>query len=216
MNGKVSQAGEQESGHENRTNEVGRRRFLQAAGGVVGASIGAVSSTGRAHTPSFVTVGMDNGEFAMQPVGLHLAHPGDTVVFEAGDGAPHTTTAYEDRIPDDATPWDSGILAAGDTFEVTLDVPGTYDYYCDPHRAQGQVGRVVVGQPGGPAEETAIPDSPATGSVPPGDVIEEEGEVSYPFEQSSDAVLPGFGIGTAVVSVGAAGYLLARRRGDRE
>ena len=42
------------------------------------------------------------------------------------------------------------ITNPGDHFEVTLTVPGVYDYYCMPHEAAGMVGRIVVGKPVGP------------------------------------------------------------------
>jgi hypothetical protein len=70
----------------------------------------------------------------------------------------HTSTAYHRdndahalRIPEAAEPWDSGYLVdPGDRFEVTLTVPGVYDYFCSPHEMAGMVGRIIVGQPGGP------------------------------------------------------------------
>ena len=70
----------------------------------------------------------------------------------------HTPTAYHPandghalRIPKAAEPWDSGYLVEpGDRFEVTLTVPGVYDYFCAPHEAAGMVGRIIVGRPGGP------------------------------------------------------------------
>jgi hypothetical protein len=43
-------------------------------------------------------------------------------------------------------PWDSGYLVhPRDYFDVTLTVPGVYDYYCTPHEGAGMVGRIVVG-----------------------------------------------------------------------
>ena len=104
------------------------------------------------------------------PVGLYV-EPGTTVRFEVASGA-HSATAYEDRIPAGAAPFDSGVISTGG-FEYTFDVPGTYDYYCTPHRSAGMVGRVVVGDPGGPAEDAPIPD----GEVPDSDVIVEQGAV---------------------------------------
>ena len=70
----------------------------------------------------------------------------------------HTTTAYHPkndrhslRIPEAATPWDSGFLVEkGAHFDVTLTVEGVYDYYCMPHEEAGMVGRIVVGKPSGP------------------------------------------------------------------
>ena len=34
--------------------------------------------------------------------------------------------------------------ASGETFEVRFDTPGRYRYYCEPHRAFGMTGEVVV------------------------------------------------------------------------
>lgn len=195
-------------------NSIGRRRVLQTLGTGLVAGLGAstTASLGAAHAPRLVEITLVDGEYAMDPIGVALPHAGDTVIFRSEDGAPHTTTAYEDRIPEEATPWDSGLLTAGETYEVTFEIEGTYDYYCSPHRGQGQVGRIVVGEPGGPAEESPIPDSPATGTVPPSDEIELQGQISYPYEEENgDAFLPGFGVGTAVAGIGAIGYLLHRR-----
>jgi plastocyanin len=34
--------------------------------------------------------------------------------------------------------------ASGQTFDVRFDAPGRYRYYCEPHRALGMMGEVVV------------------------------------------------------------------------
>lgn len=88
------------------------------------------------------------------PIGLSVS-PGTTVRFINKDpGNSHTATAYhpdlfgrEKRIPALAQPWDSDFLLPGDSFDVTLDVPGVYDYYCIPHEMAAMVGRIVVGTP---------------------------------------------------------------------
>jgi plastocyanin len=55
------------------------------------------------------------------------------------------------RIPEEAEPWDSGyLIEPGDQFEVTLTVPGVYDYFCAPHEVAGMVGRIIAGRPVGP------------------------------------------------------------------
>ncbi|OYX44084.1 MAG: hypothetical protein B7Z02_06780 [Rhodobacterales bacterium 32-67-9] len=100
------------------------------------------------------------------PRGLAVA-PGTTLRFVNRDpGNSHTATAYHPaildrkrRIPAGAQPWDSDFLLPGDEFEITLSVPGVYDYYCQPHEMAGMVGRIVVGQPGdsgwsGPSDDT--------------------------------------------------------------
>ena len=98
------------------------------------------------------------------PRGLAVA-PGTTLRFVNNDpGNSHTATAYHPanhdrarRIPAAAAPWDSDFLLPGDTFEVTLKVPGVYDYFCIPHEMAAMVGRIVVGRPGDPGWEGPAP-----------------------------------------------------------
>jgi hypothetical protein len=96
-----------------------------------------------------------------------------TVRFEIESGS-HSVTAYEDRIPTGAEAFDSGVMSDGG-FEHTFDTLGTYDYYCTPHQSMGMVGRIVVGEPGGPAEDSMPPD----GELPDSQQIVEDGTVSY-------------------------------------
>jgi len=37
------------------------------------------------------------------------------------------------------------VLQPGEHFDLTLSVPGVYDYFCAPHEQAGMVGRLVVG-----------------------------------------------------------------------
>jgi plastocyanin len=133
-----------------------RRRLLVAGGlSLAGLALGRRSGAGRV-----VLVHMksdpDGAEVWFDPIGVFV-EPGQTVRWIV-DANVHTTTAYHPkndghslRIPEAASPWDSGFLVArGDYFEVTLTVPGVYDYYCQPHEAAGMVGRIVVGRPIGP------------------------------------------------------------------
>ena len=84
---------------------------------------------------------------------------GETVAFTNDSEASHSVTAYEDEIPEGAEFFSSGgfsseqaardsvaeaIINAGGTYEVTLDEPGTYKYFCIPHEAQGMTGTIVV------------------------------------------------------------------------
>ena len=77
------------------------------------------------------------------PIGV-LIEPGQTVRW-VNEANVHTSTAYHPdndghalRIPEAAEPWDSGYLVEpGDRFEVTLTVPGVYDYFCAPARDGG-------------------------------------------------------------------------------
>lgn len=150
--------------------DYGRRQFLGLVGGAAaGAGAAGIGLTGTARAAETRVVSMKNNVF--DPVGLYV-DPGTTVRFEIASGS-HSATAYEQRIPAAADPFDSGVIADGG-FEYTFEEPGTYDYYCSPHRAGGMVGRIVVGSPGGPAEDTPIPD----GEVPDSETIVAEGTVT--------------------------------------
>lgn len=104
------------------------------------------------------------------PIGLAVA-PGTRLRFVNRDGGnSHTATTYHPanhdrplRIPEGAEPWDSGYLMPDEQFEVTLSVPGVYDYYCLPHEMAGMVGRIVVGTPSTPGWQ---PASDAAGDIP--------------------------------------------------
>lgn len=124
----------------------------------------------------------EGGGSFFDPIGLFV-EPGETVTWEIQSDA-HSTTAYDQehfmatvtRIPPEAAAWDSEtVRGAGETFTHTFEVRGTYDYFCIPHKAYGMVGRIVVGQPGGPAEGSMPPD----GEVPASDTIVNQGAIPY-------------------------------------
>lgn len=85
---------------------------------------------------------------------------GTTVTWKNTGSLAHSVTAYEDKIPDgaeyfasggagseqaarDAYPSD-GQVGAGETFEHTFEVAGTYEYFCIPHESAGMKGTVEV------------------------------------------------------------------------
>lgn len=64
---------------------------------------------------------------------------GKSVQWRTSTGTFHTVTpdghlAFSERQ----------MNASGQTYEVRFDTPGRYRYYCDPHRALGMTGEVVV------------------------------------------------------------------------
>jgi plastocyanin len=132
-----------------------RRDFLKAGGTVLA---GFALSPRRVFSRSAVEVIEMRSDVAgshvwFDPIGLYI-DPGTTVRWIVRENV-HTVTAYHPRndhhalrIPEHAVPWDSGFLVhLGDHFDVTLTVPGVYDYFCAPHEAAGMVGRIVVGKP---------------------------------------------------------------------
>lgn len=138
-----------------------RREFLRVGGlALVGLGL-APGRRARATTREVIEMRSDalGSRVWFDPIGLHV-EPGTTVRWLARENV-HTATAYHPRndhhplrIPERAVPWDSGFLVTpGDHFDVTLTVPGVYDYYCAPHEAAGMVGRIIVGRPLGPGAE---------------------------------------------------------------
>jgi len=129
---------------------------LAVAGGIV-----EIEMTGRA----------DGSKVWFDPVGVLVALGTKIRWTNRDPGNAHTATAYhpridgrQRRIPQAATPWDSGYLLPGESYAVTLTVAGVYDYYCQPHEHAGMVGRILVGDPAGFAP--AAPD----GNEPPPEI----------------------------------------------
>ena len=106
--------------------------------------------------PMHVTMlGTPRGERVwFEPQGLWMA-VGQKVRFINKDPANvHSATAFhpdlyghQRRIPAHALPWNSDLLLPDEHYELALEIPGVYDYYCLPHLAHGMVGRIVVGTP---------------------------------------------------------------------
>jgi plastocyanin len=153
-----------------------RREFLAGVGSAAAATTlaGCAGGSEDGGMPAGDVVAMVGATtpYYFTPIGMHV-DPGTTVTFRNRSGS-HSATAYDDRIPESAEPWDSGVRSGDDTFEHTFEVEGTYDYFCIPHRGYGMVGRIVVGSPGGPAEGS----QPPQGAVPESDRIVEEGKVA--------------------------------------
>lgn len=134
------------------------RRDLLRTGGLL---LAGIATPGRSHASNpIVEIGMrsdtDGARVWFDPIGV-LVNPGTVITWIALENV-HTATAYHPdnddhslRIPERAAPWDSDYLVnPGDRFQVTLSIPGVYDYFCAPHEHGGMVGRIIVGDPMGP------------------------------------------------------------------
>jgi plastocyanin len=139
------------------------RRHVLALGGGGLATLAGPRLVWAAATEVIEMRGTARGEHVwFKPQGLAIT-PGTTLRFVNRDwGNSHTATTYHPelfgrprRIPADAAPWDSGFLLPNESFTVTLERPGVYDFYCLPHEMAGMVGRIVVGRPGEPGWEDA-------------------------------------------------------------
>jgi plastocyanin len=76
-------------------------------------------------------------DFAYNPGTIEVS-AGTTIVFTNMDSVPHTVTQKgggDERFQ-------SGKIDTGETFSLTLDEPGTYEYYCEFH--PGMEGTIVV------------------------------------------------------------------------
>ncbi|MDH3705325.1 MAG: plastocyanin/azurin family copper-binding protein, partial [Acidimicrobiia bacterium] len=59
------------------------------------------------------------------------AAPGEPIVFSNSDAVPHTVTSGSALDP--TSDFDSGVLGAGQTFELSFDEPGEYPLFCVLH-----------------------------------------------------------------------------------
>lgn len=157
---------------------ISRRRLLgtTAAATTGGLALGAGTATGqpsfdgwfedvsnydgivdeRGATEVTVTVGVEQGSgpFGFGPAAVQVDR-GTTVTWEwNGDGGQHNVVDLDGTYESDL------YSEAGATFSHTFESPGVSKYYCDPHRAMGMKGAVVVGDlPGGSsAGRTTVAD----------------------------------------------------------
>jgi plastocyanin len=86
-----------------------------------------------------VTIEVVDNDF--EPRNLTV-RPGTEITWKFTGSLPHTVT-------DPAGAFDSGTLGRGDTFKMTFDEPGTYNYYCVLHHAMQATLVVADAAPGG-------------------------------------------------------------------
>ena len=95
-------------------------------------------STAQAKTVE-VKLGTDAGMLAFEPSTVTIS-VGDKVKFVNNKLAPHNAVfeGHDELSHPDLA------FAPGESWEKTFSSAGTYDYYCEPHRGAGMVGKVVV------------------------------------------------------------------------
>ena len=113
------------------------RKFFAGIFAIV-LSLGLVPATVSAATVE-VKLGTDAGMLAFEPSTVTIS-AGDTVKFINNKLAPHNAVfeGHEDLSHPDLA------FAPGESWEETFSTAGTYDYYCEPHRGAGMVGKVIV------------------------------------------------------------------------
>jgi len=84
-----------------------------------------------------IGAGVEDPPYRFDPVVVTI-DAGAEVVWEWAGEAPHTITHVDGEF-------DSGLIdGKGETWSYTFDEPGSYMYYCAPHRALGELGAIIV------------------------------------------------------------------------
>jgi plastocyanin len=84
-------------------------------------------------------VGMQNIQFDPKDLTVKA---GETITFTNNESVPHDV--HKTSGPgEDFSSGDTGGMQEGDTFELTLDKPGEYEYVCKVH-APGMAGSITV------------------------------------------------------------------------
>ncbi len=86
------------------------------------------------------TVTVETFQFRPDPI---VVEAGTVITFVNKDAIDHTVTA---GTREDPTPqaFDGQLPEKGATFELTLDEPGTYDYFCQIHPGPGMTATITV------------------------------------------------------------------------
>jgi len=130
------------------SNRCNRRHAMaKAAGLVAGLSAAAVNQPAYAAETAEVKMGSDSGLLAFVPNKTTICK-GDSVKWIMNKAGPHNVVFDEDAIPDgvdqEAISMTEQIGDEGETFVMKFDTPGTYSYYCEPHRGAGMQATLVV------------------------------------------------------------------------
>ncbi|CAN6329865.1 unnamed protein product [Urochloa humidicola] len=125
------------------------RKAAGTAAVAVAASAALLAPLSGAAMAKEVLLGADDGGLAFVPSEFTVK-AGETITFKNNAGFPHNVVFDDDEVPAgvDAAAISQGdeelLNAPGQTYTVTLTVPGTYGFYCSPHQGAGMVGKVTV------------------------------------------------------------------------
>ena len=94
---------------------------------------------------SAATVSVDANSVTFDPEQVEV-QPGDSIHFEIKNSPPHNVV-FGSRGPSDLTEISHSEMVMNGGFDITIPEdtkPGTYQYWCSPHRGAGMIGEVVV------------------------------------------------------------------------
>lgn len=125
--------------------DLSRRKFLIASGSTAAAVLagctGDDDGNGGNGDDDTIMAGTDGDPFAFVPDELTV-DVGTEVTWEWGTDSHNITVESQ---PDDADwPGHEDIENTGFTYSYTFDVPGTYEYFCQPHVNQGMEATLIV------------------------------------------------------------------------
>jgi len=124
-----------------------RNAMARAAGLVAGEDMDYVNSPEIVAGMREVKMGSDTGSLVFVPHKITICK-GDTVKWINNKGGPHNVVFYDACIPGGVDPelisMDGLLEFEDDTYTMKFDVPGQYDFYCEPHRESGMDGVLIV------------------------------------------------------------------------
>merc|ERR1711937_652680 len=96
-----------------------------------------------------VKLGSDGGQLVFVPDEVTIK-AGESVTWVGNKGMPHNVVFDEDEVPSGADlaalNHEDMVNDEGQKVTSKFDKPGTYPYYCEPHRGAGMNGTVIVKQ----------------------------------------------------------------------
>ncbi|HEY9636866.1 MAG TPA: plastocyanin [Coleofasciculaceae cyanobacterium] len=112
----------------------------------------ALSASPAAAETYTVKMGTDKGLLQFEPSSLTIK-PGDTVKWVMNKVPPHNAVFDDTKFPGGDKAFAKKLshekltFSPGESFEASFPAdaePGTYSYYCQPHRGAGMVGKIIV------------------------------------------------------------------------
>jgi len=124
-----------------------RNAMARAAGLAAGLTLATVNAPGYAAETKMIKMGSDNGQLVFVPDEVKICK-GDTVTWVNNKGGPHNVVFDDEAIPSGVTAesisMDDQLGDEGATFSKKFDTPGTYSYFCEPHRGAGMQATLIV------------------------------------------------------------------------
>ena len=104
--------------------------------------------------------------------------PGDTVIFENAQDAPHEVMFISQPKLVDEMIMSPMHDKKGDKFTYTFTVPGTYKFHCHPHEALGMDGTIIVGRASKPGETKVMDHHKLAKKLETGEAAPAAGDVT--------------------------------------